>query len=276
MRCIYSFVLDGNSKFARQAHVFLKTLLATGVASKDVIAHVTPSVGSEGYELIKAYDISSYFIEPLLDGTYCNKIAQLDFLIDLQPDVAILCDTDLAFLEDPALLALESSIRAKVVDIANPPWERLEQIRLNLGIKKEPRAILTSCDNSLTYSTNCNGGLYIIPGRLLERLGRQWLIEATVLYHNISWLGDWSAHVDQISFAMAMLRLGLDVEQIPISCNFPYHLADTFRSNCSPRIIHYHSQIDALGLLAPVKDPLAWRSASAVNNILRETIHAER
>ena len=269
-RTVYSFIVDRHPRFALQAHTFLETLLATGVAPQDVIAHVLPEVDAKTIASIERFGVRQSPLMPILDGAYCNKIAQLLALADLDVDHFILCDTDLAFLTDPAELA-DGSVRAKPVDVANPPLTLLDEIRAALGIAREPNLVPTSLREALTYSVNCNGGLYVIPGVLAAPIARQWFEETKRVLELRNLLGRYVIHADQIGFAMAMLRLGLEVHSIPIAWNFPYHLADSIPREVGdePKILHYHDRSSHDGTLLASADASANLAAGVVNRILR-------
>ena len=221
--------------------------------------------------MIEGFGVRQVPLKPVLDGAYCNKLAQFDHLIDTNADFIALCDTDLAFLDDLRTLCDPSSVRAKPVDLPNPPLEILEQIRLTLGITSVPRIVPTDCAPAAqTFSTNCNGGLYIIPRALLPGIAAQILVETQAISDHIALLGKWAIHLDQVGFAMTMLRLGLDIREIPSGYNFPMHLPMTIRPTIEspPKVLHYHWLIDERGHIKLTGDPMVDRAVEAVNRIL--------
>jgi len=271
MKSIYSFVVDGDRRFTNQAGIFLKTLTAVGVRPCSIIAQVTPRATQDARDLIDSFDVTQISLECVLDGAYCNKIGQLSALLDLDADFVVLCDTDLAFLDDISGLFDPRSIRAKPVDLPNPPIDILDTIRLALGITSEPRLVPTDCDPyTQTYSTNCNGGLYIIPRRFLAPLARHWFAETQAIRNKIDLLKTWTMHSDQVGFAMTMLRLGLDIEPIPRDYNFPLHLSRRFRplAVSIPKVLHYHHLIDGNGFIERVGNSVIDEAVDAVNLIL--------
>ncbi len=270
-KAVYSFVVDSDPRFANQARVFLTTLLATGVPSTDIVAHVTPNVGNEARTLIDSFGVRQVCLQPVLDKAYCNKIAQYDALDETDADFIVLCDTDLAFLDNLRSLFDEETVRGKPVDMPNPPAEVLEQVRLALGIAAQPRLIPTDGEPfAQTYSTNCNGGLYIIPRRLFPRISRHILGVTRAISDRIDLLGKWSIHLDQVGFAMTMLQLGLDVRAIPPEYNFPMHLPKILRPavGSPPKVLHYHWLADDRGSLKLIDDPVVDQAIKAVNRIL--------
>ena len=190
VKALYSFVVDGDRRFANQVRIFLTTLLATGVSSNDIVAHVTPCVSPAVRGLIDGFSVRQFPLQPVLDGAFCNKIAQYEALRHMDADFVVLCDTDLAFLDDLSTLFDPLSVRAKPVDMPNPPLAVLEQIREALGIRTVPRIVPTDCKPSAkTFSTNCNGGLYIIPRRCLPDIAAHILPETRAISDRIDLLG---------------------------------------------------------------------------------------
>jgi hypothetical protein len=270
MKCVYSFVVDGHPRFLAQARIFLTTLIAAGVSPTAIRAHYTPTADVAVIDLIDQYNIPRQLLLPILDQTYCNKIAQLPLLCGINAEFVILCDTDLAFLSDPGDLCGRHVIRAAQVDLPNPPWEILEQIRLAIGLEAVPHAVKPNWSAAPTFPTNFNGGLYIIPAALVESVGRQWYLETAMIRGNLRLLGDYGQHSDQVGLAMALLRLGLEFDLIPIEYNFPYHLAEITRCRSTiPKIIHYHDKLNSEGYLLPSSDIGANYCATAVNALLR-------
>jgi len=272
-RCVYSFVLDRHPKFVQQAKVFLATLRNAGVATDNIIAHVTPSAAPEIVAHVKKIGVRISVLAPTIDHAHCNKINQLKTL-PIDCETLILCDTDLAFIETPEALASARRAVAKPVDYQNPPLERLEALRLAAGIVEEPRVVDTTIDRLPTYSTNCNGGLYILPRNLAFRLVEPWLEFAQFAFERRDILDKWTMHADQIGFALAMLSLGEDVDVLPVEYNFPMHaVADFSRFDfAEPKILHYHACSEANGNLIYTGDLRVDRGIAHVNAVIAASI----
>ncbi|GAC1334420.1 MAG: hypothetical protein NVSMB26_17120 [Beijerinckiaceae bacterium] len=272
-RCVYSFVVDGHPKFIHQTKVFLATLTNAGVATDDILAHVTPSAAPDIVAQIKKAGIRAVALSPTIDGAHCNKINQLENL-PANCDTLILCDTDLAFIETPSALASAKRAVAKPVDYQNPPLERLEALRLAAGLVALPRIVETTIDKLPTYSTNCNGGLYILPYFLASRLVRPWLHFANLAFERRDLLDKWNAHADQIGFALAMLALAEDVELLPVEYNFPMHVAADFSrfDFAEPKVLHYHDCSEPNGTLIYTGDPRVDRGIARVNAVIAASV----
>jgi hypothetical protein len=208
VKVLYSFIIDGDEKFKTQTWVFLKTLLATGVAPFCVIANYTPTASAEARGIAASFGVELFPLLPFLDGKYCNKLMQMDSLLSRSADFYVLCDTDLAFVKSIEPLFDATRIRAKPVDLPNPPLDRLILAKLLVGAIGEPRLVKTSCEEAQTWSVNCNGGLYIIPLQFAAPLSVKWKLFAEKLRQFPESLARWYHHVDQIAFAMAMIDIG--------------------------------------------------------------------
>ena len=221
MRLLYSFIIDADPKFLVQARLLVASLLGSGVPACNIIANVTPASGDAGHALAKAFGIASTVTTPQVDGKFCNKIDQLLRLNDPDYDVLVLCDTDIAILERLDSVALPDAIRAKRVDLDNPPLGVLEALRPLFRVDATPEIVPCSCAPALTYRLNCNGGLMMLPRQFVWSLGQEWLNCAKWLHGERHRLVGWDVHIDQVSWAFAMLRLGYPFDELSIDYNFP-------------------------------------------------------
>jgi hypothetical protein len=271
MRLLYSFVLDGDPRFLVQGRIFLRSLLAAGVSRDEIVAHVTPGSGAAGRELASSFGVRSIPLTPGPDGKYTNKINQCFTVADLDFDVLVACDTDLAILRPLTDVASRRAIRAKRVDSENPPLEILESLRALLGITQTPRIVEPSCaPTGRTYALNCNGGLLMIPKPLLPALGRAWLEYATRLLTHVERMQRWRMHVDQVAWAFALMTLELPFDELPIEYNFPTGIAKRVPAGSfgAPVVLHHHHKIDRRGLLRPSGVPVVDRAIGEVNALL--------
>jgi hypothetical protein len=272
MRLLYSFVLDGDPRFLLQGRIFLRSLLAAGVARDDIVAQVTPSSGAAGHELASSFGVRSVALTPGPDGKHTNKINQCFTLDEVDFDVLAACDTDLAILRPLTDVASLHAVRARRVDTENPPLEILEELRALLAVTSEPRIVAPSCAPAgRTHALNCNGGMLMIPKSLLPALGRAWLEYAVDLLAHVERLQRWSMHVDQVAWAFAMLRLNLPFEELPIEYNFPVGLAQRLPSGSfgEPVVLHHHDRLDRNGSLKRSGIPLVDQAIRKANAALR-------
>lgn len=250
-RIIYSFVVDSHTRFQRQARVITATLLSVGVSPDDIIIHIAPDVSAETRAAISKLGACMARLQPsTIGGGYFNKIAQLQTLCRFQADTYVLCDTDLAFLDSLAAFAGDDIAWGKPVDAEIPPLEQLEALRLRVGIHTTPRIVLTTNRQRPTYATNCNGGVYILPRRILMKLFSPWHEYARLASMAQDLLAGYARHADQIGFALAMLFLNEDVAQLPVEYNFPCEAGHfSHLSDVRPLVLHHHQECDGDGLL---------------------------
>jgi len=166
-------------------------------------------------------------------------------------DYVILSDADIVFLTCPTAHAKGSEIRGKLVDLPNPPeaiWRSLAQ---SAGFTNPKVQEIELSPGSLTFATNFNGGLYVIPQWQAERLRHLWPKWASFCLNQPEILGRYIHHSDQIGFGFAAQEIEASIRYLNIQDNFPIHLKSFLQSvEARPlRAIHYHSEFDEDGLL---------------------------
>ncbi|MGB8402572.1 MAG: hypothetical protein WCE30_00690 [Mycobacterium sp.] len=271
MRLMYSFVLDGNARFLVQGRIFVRSLLAAGVSLEDIVAHVTPSSGAAGYELARSLGVHSVSLIPGPDGKYTNKINQCFTLDDLDFDVLVACDTDLAILHPLTDAASVRAVRAKRVDSERPPMAILDHLRALMGVTAEPEIVAPSfAPTGRTYALNCNGGLVMTPKAMLPELGHAWLEYATRLLPLMHPMRQWRMHVDQVAWAFAMMDLQLPFDELPIEFNLPTGRAKQVPAGSigEPMVLHHHNRLKRSGLLKGSGVPMIDQAIQQANSAL--------
>lgn len=272
MRVKYSFVIDEDSRFIIESQIFLRTILAAGVCPDDIVAQVTPRSGEVGKGLAARFGVHAIDLPLGPDGAYCNKINQLFTLGGDDFDVLVACDTDLAITRPLGQVVKLDCVRAKRVDQENPPIAVLEQIRRFLGFPQQPAlAPPGCCPTATTYAMNCNGGVLLIPRQFMKPLGETWLAYAKTLTEHRQLLQQWVNHIDQVSWAFAMLKLELPFQELPVEYNFPTNLAKSIPKGTygKPVVLHYHHSIDRKGRIRSSGVRLVDKSIKEANRHLR-------
>ena len=275
MRLRYSFVIDEHPRFLVQGGIFLRTLLAAGVPSDDIVAQVTQRSGEAGRRLAARFGVRALELPLGPDKTYCNKINQLFTLTDDDFDVLVCCDTDLAILRPLDEVARADTVRARRVDLENPPLSVLEEARALIGLPERPTLIGTGCEpQAMTYALNCNGGMLLIPRRFIRTLGERWLEYARTLVANRQIMQRWVNHIDQVSWAFAMLQLELPFEELPLEYNFPIGLAGKLPEGSygRPVVLHHHNAIRRNGRIRKSGVALVDQSIDEANRRLRRRL----
>ena len=272
MRLRYSFVIDEHSRFILESRIFLRTILAAGVRPTDIVAQVTARSGEVGKSIASQFGVRALDLPLGPDGAYCNKINQLFTLADEDFDVLVACDTDLAIMRPLDEVATTEFVRARRVDQENPPLAVLERIREFLGVPQQPPLVVPVCSPAATtYAMNCNGGVLLIPRQFMRPLGEAWLGYATTLTDHRHLLEQWVNHIDQVSWAFAMLKLALPFRELPVEYNFPTDLTKRIPRGtyAQPVVLHYHRALDRKGRLRLSGVRLADKSIREANGHLR-------
>lgn len=267
---MYSCVLADQPKFAVQALIWAWSLIdLAGIPPSRLIVHALPGSCSETIRSLQSMGVRIHCINPFhQDHPYCNKLTQLQTPELAQADICVLCDTDIAFSQPVDSLLSASSIRAKIVDLPNPP---IEVWRMVLDAAELPQCSTTntSFGDKVTPTFNCNGGLYMIPREYFCTLQQAWPRWAHWLIDNISLIPEaYQKHIDQMSFGLAVHELGLPLELLTLAENYPTHLSIARKSDISPKAIHYHSHVDPNHRLKQVGAPLVDKQIASVNRMI--------
>jgi 2-polyprenyl-3-methyl-5-hydroxy-6-metoxy-1,4-benzoquinol methylase len=270
-----SCVVDDNPELFMQCWNWLCSLRHLGSQERaDIFIHYVEGIDRARLSLFEDLGAKLVPIAPFGPGParYCNKIRQLENAALRNYEHVVLCDTDLAFLECPTYLASGSAVRGKPVDLDNPPqaiWSRLFTDS-GLGVPPVSRP-LELTPQVTTFATNFNGGLYVIPGAVVERLADLWAKWARFCLARSEILGKYAVHSDQIGFGMALLDGKIAFDTLPLDTNFPLHQRRFLAGLEQRRLkaIHYHRVIDDHGLLATVGVPWVDRQVRELNENLK-------
>ena len=263
----YSMVVDWAWAHPYQAEVLLFTLQEYGAVPREAITlQCTHRVSEEVRGAFRRQGYRVVGLAPYLDGTYCNKIAQLDCLVEeaaqdarlppMREDTAgvFLLDLDMAVLA-PLNIAEPDAICGKIVDGDNPDLATIEGIFAAAELSLPKVVPCDWADRGETIATNFNGGFVYVPQAQLAPLRRAWRRWAEFLFTRPQLFADDSRkHIDQVSFAMAVASTGAPYRQLPTNWNFPCHEQHElryFNANDDLVALHVHDCLDEFGLLAP-------------------------
>ena len=246
----YSCVVDAAPLFYWQTWGLVNSLLKLAkVSANQIYVHYTPEVDRAFLSQVETLGVNLKAIARLGDGKYCNKIAQLQTKEFTSAKCVVLLDTDMVVLQELSAIYTTKAIKGKIDDLANPELSILQAIFHRAGFEQHPAIRSADYDGNPTFENNFNGGLYVIPGTIIEPLGKRWQHWANWLLANLEILTEVNkqAHVDQISFALATHELSLTVRDVGREYNYPLHLPDC--KTGYPAIIHYHRNIFPTGTL---------------------------
>lgn len=272
----YSCVVDASPVFYWQTWGLVNSLIKLAqVAPQDIYVHHTPEVDSTFLDQLEVLGINLRSITRFGDGKYCNKIAQLRTTEFTKATCVFFLDTDMIVLGKLSEIYSPNIIQGKIVDLANPELSVLQQIFNQAGFVNYPTICSADYESDLTFANNFNGGLYGIPGNLIQQLSERWQHWALWLIENISILEQVNkqAHVDQISFAMASHELSFPVVNIERKYNYPLHFTDDKLGY--PQILHYHRNLSPTGILEVVgkQDAEFSRAITDANELLGNSLN---
>jgi hypothetical protein len=249
----FSCVVDEHPRFHLDALRWFACLTEiAGVNPADLMVHVVGSESSEVLWYLKSQGVTVRMIDRFDPRSpHCNKIAGALRLADDPIDgVTVLCDTDLAVLEDPRQLVLSAdAVAAKPVDAPVPPLEVLVAI-FDAAALDAPPAVKLPWGLEYTVSGNNNGGLYLVPGPLLPRVASAWARWARWLLDRSELLHEWTIYVDQVAMALGLAAEGIGSTPLDVRWNTPSHDLTRIPNDApEPAIIHYHQEVVDEGLL---------------------------
>ncbi len=256
-----SMVVDQAPLHPYQADILLHTLDTLGqIPRSRVLVQCTSRTPDSVVAAISERGYQTPILTPYLDQTFCNKIAQLDHLVEQPPSGAgvFLLDLDLA-VTAPLEAPDPDRIRGKVVDGPNPPLPVIKKLFADLD---QPLPACVPCDlahQGDTIASNLNGGFLFVPTRLIAPLRQAWRHWAETMFHNPDLCPHPVArkHIDQLAFALALGSANLPWASLPTNWNYPCHQPgklSRLEAEQPVRVLHYHRCLDEFGFIAPKAD----------------------
>lgn len=258
MSIFFSCVVNNKAIFRYQAYYWALSLIKNAkIPPKNIFVHILPEITEEFINKMLNLGVNIVRIQPFGDNKYCNKVRQLETKAFESAAAVVLMDADTITLDRLDELTHNlTTVRGKTVDCSNPSLDSLKKI-FSAAKLDFPDIVTVDCQDNDTFLGNFNGGLYIIPGHLVSSLHKTWKNWIVWLLTHIHYLQETGheAHVDQVSFCMALQSLNIQPEIAPSNYNFPTHLdLQTFPLSFSQdlpiKILHYHRHLDALGYLS--------------------------
>ena len=266
----FSCVVDSEPAFLAQATRWARSLVEiAGVPPEDLVVHHTPGADAACVGRFSPLGVRTVAVNAVSrQRPHLNKLAQLRSAFLGEADLAVLCDCDTLFVADPRPYLGREMIGAAVVDKPNPPIEVLGTVLERAGLARRRPDVDVGSANAKTIFENRNGGLYVLPGRLLTELDQPWRKWAAWLEGHLDVLGRYAFHIDQIAFALTCLERGIEPELLPKALNFPIHLQAAESGDGAPIMLHYHRRVGEDGRLVPVGQPTVDRAIAFANERL--------
>lgn len=249
---VFSCVVDEHPRFHLEALRWFASLTGiAGVHPHELTVHVVGEDDSDALRHLRSRGVTVRPVHPFDPRSpHCNKVAAaLRMAEEHVEGMVVLCDTDIAVLEDPRRLVLPPrSIGGKVVDTPVPPLEVWHEVFRVADMPAPPSTPLPWGPGDRTVMGNSNGGLYLVPGPLLPELASAWETWARWLLERRELLRDWTFHLDQVAMTLALTAEGIATEQLDVRWNTPIHdLRRVPPDPPAPAVIHYHQEVDPLG-----------------------------
>lgn len=144
-------------------------------------------------------------------------------------------------------------LSAKIADAPNPPLDIVKSVFERAGVALPPLAALDLDPETDTIEGNANGGLYLVPGPLLQQVAGAWDRWARWLLDHLDLLGSFGMFVDQMAMALALRAEDIPTQRLQPRWNLPTHVPEWIPDDVdTPAIIHYHNAVTPTGLLAKV------------------------
>ena len=275
-----SMVVDWLDAHPYQAEVLLATLEGVaGIPRRRMVVQCTDRVPTQVVDEFRRRGHVVVVIEPYLDRTYCNKIAQLDHFLTPEgfaagSDGVLLLDLDIAVLA-PLDVPDPDAVCGKVVDGPNPPLAAIEEVFRKAGVALPDVIPCDWRERGETIATNLNGGVLYIPRRQLAVVRERWRHWAEWMHADPDALPAARKHIDQVSFALTLAQHDLPWRHLPTHWNFPGgHDRTPSLDPAEPvRVLHYHSWgLDDAGLVAPTYSttPVLDDPVAGVNSLISE------
>ena len=249
---VFSCVVDDDPRFHTEALRWFASLVdLAGVRPVDLVVNTIGAQSSGVLSYLEGQGVVLRVVDRFDPRSpHCNKISGALRLAD-EPlsGLVVLCDTDIAVLEDPRHLSVpDDSIAAKLVDAPVPPLDVLTNIFRSAGLPVPDTRALPWGQLDRTVLSNFNGGLYLIPATLLPAIATAWATWAHWLLDRTDLLESWSVHVDQVALSLAMAAEQVEPVALPVYWNTPTHdLSRIPPDATAPSIIHYHQRVDPEG-----------------------------
>lgn len=269
VQVLYSIFLDQPHKFFHQTLVWVDSLCQNAtVRREDLVIHAIEGLSQWKIDYLESEGLKVVFA-PAFDTKFphCNKLRMLESEVLAKADMVVMCDCDLAFCAPIDESISAGRLKAKIVDLSNPPIDFWKEIFRAAGFSDSPEIVLTEFSSEPTYKGNFNGGLYIVPKAVFVEIKEPWIRWAKWMIERADMLQQFAVHVDQISFGLAVKELGLDVFPLEPGINFPTHrdLARNAGVDVDARVLHYHDHMDPSGFLLNTNLPRIDEKINKIN-----------
>ena len=276
---VYSCVVDKPPLLVYQSLIWVLTLTRlAGRAPEQLVVHVVEGIDPEHVTILRSLGVHVVTVARFDErNMYGNKLRQLTAGALANASASVLCDCDIAFVDDFSAFTRSAAVRGRAVGAGVPSiagWRRL----LNAaGLARELRLARSVRPLTWTCAQNFNGGLLVVPRRFHDQMAEAWpRWFGWILDHSDEMEYGVLRFADQVAFGLALIDLDLPVAPMPPAGLFPWGGTEaTLTDPTSPCSLHYHSRLNRDGRLMEVRAPLVNAVVAKVNALLDEPASRE-
>jgi hypothetical protein len=269
-RVLFSCVSENKPDwFDRVANLALSVRKFGGsLADADIVINFVGGADPGVRSTLAALDTEVRVVERFDQRTpYANKLRMLEMVDDHHFDILIALDCDVLVVGDLTPHLTSEHVAAKPADRDRLTDQQWDAFFGALGVPPAEKSVVATSSGT-PMRPYFNSGAVFVPARLCKPLLASWagfLDDILVLLQRRPELvpPQWHIHADQFSLAAALLRDQFPMRALPLSLNFPTHIAsqsELVRAAGTPLILHYHKDMDCSGFImrsrAGVANPL--------------------
>jgi trehalose 2-sulfotransferase len=259
----YSCVVRAHPRFEYESWIWVLTLLHLAQRdASELVVHAHAGVRRGYLARLRELGIEVVRVE---QGSETNslgdKLSQL-YGPDLDAEVLVLTDCDLAFVSDPSPLLLPDAIGVTIAHDALPSYNMWLDLIERAGMEADGLALERALPGlRWTYANNPNSNFISVPRALVSPLRDCWSrwtgwVEtmrgpSSQLPDRHFIFGPWvGRYVDRIGFALAMAELGLRCTILPAQVNDDIQAPFVDRDEeDNPLVLRYGRRLSKQGLL---------------------------
>jgi hypothetical protein len=280
MKLVTRCIAEDRPRFHRQTFLFALSAarcpgpISAGVIDVGYVEQVDPTQAAR----LRALGATVRIVERVHPRhPPANKLRMFEATDDIEFDILVAADCDIAFVGDPVPVLPQSSIGLRPADRDCMPASAWQELFAALGIPLREAETFPWRAEVTTRYPYFNSGFVSVPRQLVVPLGKAWhaaLMRVDDYLAGLDRRPPWAFFADQLGLSAALLDTGLPVSILPPTVNVPSHLgrAAVIRVNEAPVVVHYHDFVTAGGYLLPTGAPLLDTGIARVNNELASAV----
>ena len=261
LRLLVSCLAENDDGYFRRVEALVWSLRTFGgaLSKAPFVAHFVEDVKPHYVSRLHDLDAQVRVVESSGErSVHANKLRMLELADQRDFDVLLALDCDIAFVGDvsPWISAERFGAKPADYDYASPAEWNLLFSRLGM-VPPARTAVATSTGRPMI--PYFNSGVMFIPHQLCHPLRDAWTSNLAEIYAHSDAdpsILPFPFVADQVALACAIQRSLTPYTLLPVGLNFPTHTAVSTKALSAAtdiRILHYHANSDAAGLLYRAK-----------------------